>query len=283
MARIAWLGAGQMGVPMARRLVAAGHEVVAWNRTPDKLAPLIEAGAAQGASPAAASSGAEMVITMLSTPEAVEEVLFGPEGAIAAMGPGSIVVEMSTIGLAARTFAQRLPDGVEMIDSPVQGSVGEATDGTLRLHVGGRDDVFERVRPVLEVMGTPRLYGELGSGAAMKLVMNSTLGGVLTAFAEAFALGKAFGLDEGALLDNLENSPVARPAGQVRGRLEKGDWSPRFKLSLAVKDMALVQQAAKEVGVEMRSTEAAASRLREAEADFGDQDYTALTRSVAGI
>lgn len=283
MARIAWLGAGQMGVPMARRLLGAGHELVVWNRTPDKLGPLIEAGAEQGPSPAAAVEGAEVVVTMLSTPEAVEEILFGPEGAAEVMGDGSVLVEMSTIGLAAKSIAERLPAGAEMLDAPVQGSVGEATEGSLRLHVGGTRETLERVLPILEVLGTPRLYGPVGSGAAMKLVMNSTLGGVLTAFAEAFALGRALGLDEDALMDNLENSPVARPAGQVRGRLEKGDWSPRFKLSLAVKDMGLVQQAAKEVGVEMRSTDAAASRLREAEADFGDQDYTALTRSVAGI
>jgi 3-hydroxyisobutyrate dehydrogenase-like beta-hydroxyacid dehydrogenase len=220
---------------------------------------------------------------MLAAPDAVRDVLFGEDGAASAMEPGTVLLEMSTIGLAARALAAELPDGIDMFDAPVQGSIGEATEGSLRIHVGGPEGSYEKVRPILEAMGEPRRYGELGSGAAMKLVMNSTLGGVLTAFAEAFALGRAFGLDQEALLDNLEQSPVARPAGQVRARLQNGDWSPRFKLSLAEKDMRLVHEAAAEAGVEMRSTEAALSRFEEATAEFGDQDYTALTRSVAGV
>lgn len=283
MAKIAWLGLGQMGVPMARRLVESGHDVTVWNRTASKTELLAAAGASTAGTPAAAAHGAEVVVTMLSTPDAVREVLFGPDGAVAGMETGSVVIEMSTIGLEARGFAEMMPDGIEMVDAPVQGSLGEASEGSLRIHVGSSEGAFERVRPVLEVMGEPRRYGPVGSGAAMKLVMNSTLGGVLTAFAEAFALGLALGLERDALLDNLELSLVARPAGQVRGRLERDDWSPRFKLSLATKDMRLVAMAAGEVGVQMRSTEAALSRFEEAAPDFGDSDYTAVARSVAGI
>jgi 3-hydroxyisobutyrate dehydrogenase-like beta-hydroxyacid dehydrogenase len=283
MATIAWLGLGQMGTPMAKRLVEAGHELAVWNRTDAKTQPLVEAGGRAAGSPAAAAEGAEIVVTMLSTPDAVREVLFGVDGAVAHMGPGSVVIEMSTSGLEARRFAEMLPDGVELVDAPVQGSIGEASEGSLQVHVGGSDQAFERVRPVLEVMGEPRRYGAVGAGAAMKLVMNSTLGGALTAFAEAFALGRSLGLDQDALLDNLELSAVARPAGQVRGRLERDDWSPRFKLSLATKDMQLVKGAAEQAGVQMRSTDAALSRFEEAAPEFGDSDYTALTRSVAGI
>jgi 3-hydroxyisobutyrate dehydrogenase-like beta-hydroxyacid dehydrogenase len=283
MTTIAWLGLGQMGLPMARRLVEAGHDLTVWNRTASKAEPLVAVGARAAESPADAVEGAEVVITMLSAPDAVRDVLFGDGGMAARMKPGTVLVEMSTIGLEARSFAAMMPEGVEMVDAPVQGSVGEATEGTLRLHVGGSDEAFERVRPFLAVLGEPRRYGPVGSGAAMKLVMNSTLGGVLTAFAEAFALGLALGLDQDALLDNLEQSPVARSAGQVRGRLASGDWSPRFKLSLAAKDMSLVKVAAADAGVQMRSTDAALSRFEEAVPEFGDSDYTALTRSVAGI
>jgi 3-hydroxyisobutyrate dehydrogenase-like beta-hydroxyacid dehydrogenase len=283
MTRLAWLGLGQMGVPMAKRLVSAGHDVTVWNRTASKTESLVEAGAAAAGTPAEAVEGADVVITMLTGPDAVRDVLFGDAGAAHGMKPGSVLVEMSTVGLEVRVLAAELPDAVEIVDAPVQGSIGEATEGSLRIHVGGSEEAYEKVRPVLEAMGDPRRYGGVGSGAAMKLVMNSTLGGVLTAFAEAFALGRAFGLDQEALLDNLEQSPVARPAGQVRGRLVSGDWSPRFKLSLAEKDMRLVQEAAKDIGVQMRSTDAALARFEEAVGEFGDQDYTALTRSVAGI
>lgn len=283
MAKIAWLGLGQMGVPMARRLIESGHDVTVWNRTASKTEPLVAVGARAADSPGDAVTGADVVVTMLSTPDAVRQVLFGGDGAAAQMGPGTILIEMSTIGLEAGALVEDLPPQVEMLDAPVQGSIGEATEGALRIHVGGSEAAFERVRPVLEVLGEPRRYGPVGSGAAMKLVMNSTLGGVLTAFAEAFALGRALGLDQDALLDNLEQSPVARPAAQVRGRLESQDWSPRFKLSLAVKDMGLVKAAAAETGVQMRSTEAALTRFEEAASEFGDSDYTALTRSIAGI
>jgi 3-hydroxyisobutyrate dehydrogenase-like beta-hydroxyacid dehydrogenase len=172
MTKLGFYGLGRMGVPMAARLLEAGHEVRVWNRSPGKAGSLVEAGATEAGSPAEAAAGADVVVTMLADPEAVQEVL-----AAADLAAGTTLVEMSTIGPdAVRSLAAGLPDGVHMLDAPVLGSVPQATEGTLKIFVGGDAEVFERCRPVLEAMGRPRHLGPLGAGAAMKLVANSTLG-----------------------------------------------------------------------------------------------------------
>ncbi len=128
---------------------------------------------------------------MLADPAAVEEVVSAAD-----LGAGTTLVEMSTIGPdAARALAAGLPEGVDMLDAPVLGSIPQATEGTLKIFVGGDAEVFERRRPVLEAMGTPRHLGPLGAGAAMKLVANSTLGALMTGLAEALALADGLGLD----------------------------------------------------------------------------------------
>src|SRR5438105_10660169 len=124
MSKIAFLGLGQMGAPMAGRLLEAGHDVTVWNRTSGRAEPLAEKGAAVAGSPAEAGGGAEFAITMVATPDAVEAVLFGPDGLASALGPGQTLIEMSTIGPAAfRALTERLPAGVAAVDSPVRGSV----------------------------------------------------------------------------------------------------------------------------------------------------------------
>jgi hypothetical protein len=128
-------------------------------------------------SAAAAGAGVDVAITMVPTPEAVDQILFGPDGLAEALGPGQIYVDMSTIGPAAfRSIASGLPEGVQGVDAPVRGSVPEATAGTLQLFVGASDDAFQRVRPILATLGDVHHFGGPGSGAAMKLVSNLTLG-----------------------------------------------------------------------------------------------------------
>ncbi|HEX2118957.1 MAG TPA: NAD(P)-dependent oxidoreductase, partial [Acidimicrobiales bacterium] len=201
MTTIAFCGLGRMGGPMAGRLVDAGHDVAVWNRTASRAAPLVERGARLAGSPAAAAQGADVAFTMLADPGAVERVVLGPDGLAGSLGPGATLVEMSTIGRdAVRALAARLPQGVDMLDAPVLGSVPAATEGTLKVFVGGDDGVFERCRPVLEAIGTPRHLGPLGAGAAMKLVANSTLGALMCGLAEALALADALDLDQAAVL-----------------------------------------------------------------------------------
>ena len=243
--RIAFCGLGLMGAPMAERLVDAGHDVVVWNRSPEKAERLVERGAQIAATPAEAGSGAEAAVTMLSDPDAVRAVVLGPEGLAAGLGPRSVLVEMSTVGPGlVREVREGLPDHVDMVDAPVRGSIPQAMAGELKILVGGDREAVDRVWPVVEVLGTPVHLGPLGTGAAMKLVANLTIGVVVTAFGEALALADTLGLDRAATLEMLAETPIGSLVPRVGPSLESGDWSPRFKLELAQKDLRVVSEEA---------------------------------------
>ncbi|MEV1328170.1 NAD(P)-dependent oxidoreductase [Micromonospora costi] len=235
MTKIAVLGTGRMGGAIAQRLLAAGHPVTVWNRTASRADPLRRAGARVAGSPAGAVAGAEIVVTMLADPAAVDDVLFGPGGAAGALVPGVCLVEMSTIGPAAvRSVAGRLPDGVHLVDAPVGGSVPAAAAGQLRVLVGGPDAAVERVAPVLAALGTVRHLGGTGSGAAAKLVLNAALligvGGV----ADALTVARAVGVDRDTALDLLGAGPLG--AAVARATTSDAD----FPVALAHKDLGLV-------------------------------------------
>ncbi|WP_328807967.1 Rid family hydrolase [Nonomuraea antri] len=251
---IAFLGQGRMGVPMARRLVEAGHQVTTWRR-------------GTGVSPAAAVEGAELVITMLSDPAAVREVL---TSALPGLRDGATVVEMSTIGpQAVRELRGLLPPSVELVDAPVLGSVGPAADGTLTVLAGG--DVTRCVK-VLSVFGPVREVGPLGAGAAMKLAVMSALVPAQVLLAEAFAYGAAHGVDRAALAEVLAGTPL----GGLAERLAMPPAETRFALGLAAKDLGL---AAWE-GATMAT--AARLRLQQAQAaGLGDRDLTAIADHLA--
>lgn len=283
--RIAFCGLGQMGAPMAARLLDARHDLTVWNRTPDRAAALVERGADQAVSPAAAAGRAEIVVTMLADPAALEQVVFGPDGVAAGISSGATLVEMSTVGPdAVRELAARLPEGVDVLDAPVLGSVPQAAAGALKVFVGGDAAVFERCRRVLEAMGTPTHLGPLGRGASMKLVANSTLGALMCGLAEAMALADALGLDEAAVLDILVESPIGTTARSKRALIEGGEYRPpNFKLSLAAKDLALVTDAAEAAGVDLRLAPAARTWFERAEAaGLGDRDYSAVIAAARG-
>ena len=284
MTSIGFCGLGRMGAPMAARLLDAGHDVSVWNRTPQRAESLVQNGAVQAASPAEAASGAEIVVTMLADPRALEQVVFGPEGVAAGARPGTTVVEMSTIGVdAVRSLAARLPEGVDLVDAPVLGSVPQATEGTLKIFVGGDHSAFERCLPVLEAMGTPRHLGSLGAGAAMKLVANSTLGVLMCGLAEALALADTLGLEESAVLDVLAESPIGATVKSKRAKVESGVYEANFTLALAAKDLGLVTSAAEAAGLQLRLAPAAREWLEVANAaGLGDLDYSAVIAQARG-
>src|SRR6202163_4374237 len=141
MAKIGFLGLGEMGTPMASRLLHAGHDVIVWNRTAERTAPLAQQGAAVASSPAKAAAGADFVITMLATPEALEQVLFGTAGLAPALSPGQVLIDMSAVGPdELRSVSARLPKGVSFVDAPVRGSVPLASTGRLEVFVGATDE-----------------------------------------------------------------------------------------------------------------------------------------------
>ena len=266
MAKVAVVGLGGMGSRVARRLLDAGHDLTVWNRTPAKAEAL---GAPLAASPADAARRSEVVITMVADPQALRAVTEGPDGVAAGADEETTVIEMSTVGPAAiERLASVLSAG--LLDAPVLGSLNEAEAGKLSIFVGGEEELFERRRDLLNVLGRPIHVGATGSGAAAKLVANSTLFNVIGALGEALALAQALGLSRDAAFEVLGTTSLAQRAERRRPALESGQFPPRFPLRLARKDADLIA----EQGLDLRLTMAARSWL--AEAGDGDQDYSAV-------
>ena len=279
MTTIAVCGLGLLGRPIAERLLHTGHGLRVWNRTPEKARPLGDAGATVAATPAEAAAGADMAITVLSTPEALNGVALGPNGLAEGLAPGSILAEMSTVGPdAIRSLAMRMPTGIELADAPVLGSVPQAADGTLNVFVGGTVEVYRRLEPLLRDLGRPRHIGPLGTGAAMKLVVNSTLFPVIAAIGEALALGDRLGLPQSAVLDVLSVSALAASVGSKRERIESGAYPASFRLETALKDADLIDRA---TNGEFPLARAARDLLVGAEeAGMGDRDYSAVVAYI---
>jgi 3-hydroxyisobutyrate dehydrogenase-like beta-hydroxyacid dehydrogenase len=281
---VAVVGLGAMGSRVARRLLEAGHELVVWNRTAEKAEPLVEAGAVAAATPAEAAARAEAVLTMVADPAALREVTEGEDGVAAGVREGATVIEMSTVGPdAVRRLASVLGERAGLLDAPVLGSRSEAEAGTLTVFVGGPDELVARWTPLLSVLGSPLHVGPLGSGAAAKLVANTTLVGTIGVVGEALALAEGLGLPREKAFEVLAATPLGAQAERRRESVESGEYPPRFALYLARKDAELVVSAAREAGVDLRLTEAARSWLAEAEeAGLGDRDYSAVLARIIG-
>jgi 3-hydroxyisobutyrate dehydrogenase-like beta-hydroxyacid dehydrogenase len=282
MAKIGFLGLGEMGAPMASRLLHAGHEVVVWNRSAERTIPLSKEGAAVASSPANAASGADFLITMLATPEALEQVLFGTSGLAPALAPGQILIDMSTVGSdEVRSAADRFPKGASLVDAPVRGSVPQATSGKLEIFVGATDEDYERVRPILESLGTVRHTGGPGSGAAMKLVANLVLGAAIVTLGEALSLGESLELERGILLDVLADSPIGPIVKAKRANVESGQYAPSFKLRHAAKDLRLVTETAAARDRDLKQARANRAWLDEAaEHGAADLDFSAVVATI---
>lgn len=253
--RIAFLGLGIMGQPMASNLVKAGHEVTVWNRTPGKVVE----GAASAASPAEAARGAEVVWLSVSDTKAVENVLFGPQSVQESLADGMTIVDSSTISPSAtRQFAERVrAKGVHYVDAPVTGSKAGAEAGTLIFIVGGEEAVIEKLKPLFAAMGKKIFrMGETGKGQAAKLVMNLQIALIYEGFAEALTLATKLGVDAETLLPLIEASMVRSGVVEYKAPFVlKRDFSPNFPLRLMRKDIRLALEAAKEVRVKLPGLE----------------------------
>lgn len=256
MARIGFVGLGNMGGPMARNLVRAGHAVAVFDIVPDLVARCADAGAIPAVSAAEAARGAELVITMLPAGQHVREAWLGQGGMAAASAPGAILVDCSTIDVAtAREVAARC--GRAFLDAPVSGGVMGAEAATLTFMVGGPDEAFRAAEPVLRQMGRAAIHcGGAGAGQAAKACNNMVLAATMIATAEAFVLAETLGLSHQALFEVMSKSsgqswslttycPVPGP---VPASPANRDYAPGFAAALMVKDLGLAQQAAAETG-----------------------------------
>jgi 3-hydroxyisobutyrate dehydrogenase-like beta-hydroxyacid dehydrogenase len=252
---------------------------VVWNRSPEKARDLVAAGASAAETPADATRRSEIVITMVSDPAALTAVTEGPDG-VAAAADATTVVNMTTVGPAAvHRLAETLPAGTPLLDAPVLGSLPEAESGSLTIFVGGAEADLGRVEPVLNVLGSPLHVGGVGAASAAKLVANFTLFGVLGVIGEALAAADALGLSRESAFEVLAATPVAAQAERRRPAIEADEYPPRFKLSLARKDVELLALAVPDS--DLRIFEAARSWLADAEnAGRGEQDYAAVLAQI---
>lgn len=277
-----------MGTPMATNLAKAGFPLVVWNRTATKMAPLVQLGAKAGKGPAHVAAEADVVITMVSRPQDVEEVVLGPEGAAEGLHQGAALIDMSTVGPATsrKLAGAAAAKQAEFLDAPVVGSVGPATDGTLVILVGGLLQTLERCRPILQAMGKTIVYaGNVGMGSSLKLATNLMLGHLMAGFSEALLLTKRAGVDPNLLIQVFEASPFHSPWYRMKGvGMLRDDFSPHFALKHMRKDFELMCQLAQEQGTAAPITDAIRQLYVDAEAaGQAEADYSAIMAHVGSF
>jgi 3-hydroxyisobutyrate dehydrogenase-like beta-hydroxyacid dehydrogenase len=252
--RVAFLGLGIMGRPMASNLVKAGHEVSVWSRSGKEVE-----GARRAESPADAARGAEAVWMCVSDTAAVEGVLFGPQGVEEALAEGMTIVDSSTISPSAtRQFADRVAaKGVRYVDAPMTGSKVAAEGGTLIFIVGGDEAVIESIRPLFAAMGKAFFrMGEASKGQAAKLAMNLQIALIYEGFAEGLTLATKLGVDVQNLIEVIKASMVRSGVVEYKAPFVLNrDFTPNFPLRLMHKDIRLALEAAKEVRVKLPALE----------------------------
>jgi 3-hydroxyisobutyrate dehydrogenase-like beta-hydroxyacid dehydrogenase len=250
--RIAFLGTGSMGLPMARRLCEAGHALQVWNRTPAKAASLTALGATVHAQAGAAVAGADIVVGMLENGAVVEDVLFA-QGVAAAMKPGALFIDMASIKpREARDHAARLGAlGVAHLDAPVSGGTGGAEGGTLVIMVGGKAADFERALPLLQVFGRATHVGSHGAGQLTKLANQMIVGITIGAVAEALLFATKGGADMAKVREAITGGFADSRILQVHGqRMVERDFTSRARLAIQLKDMRNALATAEEIGFE---------------------------------
>lgn len=277
---IAVLGTGRMGAPIARNLLAAGFGVAVWNRTPGRARELAEAGARLAASPADAAGSADVVLTMVADGDAVAHAMRGPEGAVSALRPGSVWIQMATVGVdwTERFSALAHDHALEFVDAPVSGSDGPARDAQLVVLASGTDAVQPRVQPLFDAIARRTLWlGPAGDGTRLKLVLNTWLASIAEAMAETLAFTGALGLRQELFLEALAGGPLEAPWATGKGRaMLAREFTPGFALRLALKDAHLAIEAGRAYGLELPLTAALARRWELAITAHGDDDIASV-------
>lgn len=272
--KLGYIGIGLMGRPMTLRLLAAGHEVTVWNRSREKLAPVLEKGAHAAESPAAVARAAQIVMMCVTDQRAAEEVLVGKGGVIEGGRRGLIVVDFSSIAPeSARTLHRRLGEkGIGLVDAPVSGGVPGAEKGTLAIMAGGRDEDVEQVRPiVMHLAARFTRMGDSGAGQTTKLCNQIIVGSLLPILAEAVRLAEAGGVDAKRLPEALKGGFADSLPLQIFGaRMAARTFEPSIgAASLMLKDLGNAADLAAALGLELPMVERALERYRQLQAAGG--------------
>ena len=286
--RVGFVGLGIMGQGMARNLLKAGYGVRVWNRTSSRMDPLIEAGAAAGASPADVAANCDIIAVCVSDTPDVQEVILGENGILSGVQAGALVIDFSTISPQATIdIADRLSaKGVKMLDAPVSGGSEGAANGTLSIMIGGDEDQVERARGLFEAMGNTITHvGKQGAGQTVKLVNQILVVGNCLAMCEALIFAQAGGVD----LEKCLNAVTGGAAGSWmlanRGpQIIDRDWRPGFTINLQQKDVRLIMQEADALGVPVLLSGQVFSLYRTLQqAGLGEEGNHALVKALENL
>jgi 3-hydroxyisobutyrate dehydrogenase len=284
---IAVLGAGgTMGLPMTRNLARIGFIVRAWNRSPEKAQSLAEDGVELCPTPAGAARDATVLVTMLSDADAVLDVMESDDGALAGAAEGTVWLQMSTIGIKGTRRCAELAErhGLRFVDAPVLGTKQPAEQGELVVLASGPEDLHERLAPILDVVGKRTMWvGEAGAGTRLKIVVNTWIVSIVEGAAETLALAEGMGLDPSLVLEAVAGGPLDLPYLRMKGKaMIERSFEPSFRLALAAKDAALVEEAAAEHGLDLPLVKAIRRRLDEGVPEHGDKDLSATFLTSVG-
>jgi 3-hydroxyisobutyrate dehydrogenase-like beta-hydroxyacid dehydrogenase len=278
--RLGFVGIGYMGRPIARRLLESGFKLTAYDRDRKKVEELVRYGGTVAESVSELSASCNIVLSCLPSDEAVMDTYRGPEGVFAHAHKGTVVIDMSTVYPETSLELSRLglERGVEVLDVTISGSTPTAENGLLTLFGGGGKERFDSAESIFRVIAKKYFYlGPSGSGATMKLVVNTLLGIGMQAIAEAVALGEKAGLNRSRLLVVLSQTAVVAPAhvGKLQ-RAMKSDYSPQFPIRLMNKDFGLIFDLANAVGARMPAAGAAFEINARQSEEGPEQDFSAV-------
>jgi 3-hydroxyisobutyrate dehydrogenase-like beta-hydroxyacid dehydrogenase len=288
LAVLGFVGLGVMGSGITRRLLAAGHDVTVWNRSPARADEVLGLGAAWAGSPREVAEAAEVVFTMVTNTAAVRAVTQGDDGILAGLAPRKVFVDMSTASPAnTRALAEAVAEqGSQMLDAPVSGSVVTLEQGKLTVMVGGESETFERVRPILEAIGPKVLHvGPNGAAVTMKIASNLSLAVQMLAFSEGVLLAEKSGIARERAVEVLLASVIASPMVTYRGPFVLSQpeeaW---FDCHMMQKDMNLALELGRELEVPLPTTAATNELLTAANAmGVGDKDFAVLFDVLAAL
>lgn len=281
MKNIGFIGLGIMGSRMAANLQKEGYQLYLYNRTQEKADLLIKNGAVWCNTAKEVGEQSDIVITMLSTPEVVKEIVTGTNGLLSGMKESSLWINCSTVNPSFTIEMAHLAADhhIQYLDAPVAGTKGPAENGELVFLAGGNQINLDEAAPLFEIMGKKTLHlGEVGKGASMKMLINQLLGQSMVAFAEALVMGEAMGLEKETLFNVLLNTTVVAPVmSAVRPKLENGNYEPNFPLQWIQKDLHLSSISAYENGIATPNLNATKEIFAQAKQyGYGDQDFTVV-------
>ncbi len=282
---IGFVGLGMMGTPIAARLLAAGHHLSVYNRTKEKAQPLLHQGAVWCDSPKTVAENSECVFSMVSNSEVLEKCASGADGILHGLPMDGIHADMSTVSPATtqKLAALYTANGKHFLHAPVLGSVPQAAEGSLLIFAGGPASIANRIEPMLKIIGSRVWHFERAELASYtKLLCNTFIAGMMNTLAQSLVMGAKAGVDPSLLLEIIGSSSMNAPMFQTKGKaIIARQFTPRFIVGHMVKDVNLILDAGRELGVPLEGTEAAQRIFSAAVASgFEKEDYSAMIKVI---